>query len=102
MPIAGGSYFRVLPTALVAWAAARADARGEPLVFYFHPYEFSSRFLRLPGGLRRNRPIARHIVLHNLAGGRLRRTLRALVGRLEFTPLRALAEAHVETPEETS
>jgi polysaccharide deacetylase family protein (PEP-CTERM system associated) len=92
LPIAGGSHFRVLPTPFVTWAAERADARGEPLVFYFHPYEFATRFLRLPGGWARNRPIARHIVLHNLAGGRLRRSLRALVGRLRFVPLRTLAQ----------
>jgi polysaccharide deacetylase family protein (PEP-CTERM system associated) len=91
VPIAGGSYFRVLPTPLVTWAAARADARREPLVFYFHPYEFATELLRLAGGLARNRPIARHVVLHNLAGGRIRRSLRALVGRFEFVPLRTLA-----------
>jgi polysaccharide deacetylase family protein (PEP-CTERM system associated) len=91
LPIAGGSHFRVLPTALVTWAADRADARGEPLVFYFHPYELATELLRLPGGLARNRPIARHVVLHNLARGRVRRSLRALARRLEFVPLRALA-----------
>lgn len=93
LPLAGGSHFRILPTSLVTWAAARADARGEPLVFYFHPYEFSAELLRLAGGWARNRPIAKHLVLHNLAGGRIRRTLRALLGRLDFVPLRALARA---------
>jgi polysaccharide deacetylase family protein (PEP-CTERM system associated) len=91
LPIAGGSHLRVLPTPLVTWAAERADARGEPLVFYFHPYEFATELLRLAGGWARNRPIARHVVLHNLAGGRIRRSLRALVGRLRFVPLRTLA-----------
>lgn len=91
LPIAGGSHFRILPTRLVTWAAQRADARREPLVFYFHPYEFAAEFLRLAGGLARNRPIAKHIVLHNLAGGRIRRSLRALVARLAFVPLRTLA-----------
>jgi polysaccharide deacetylase family protein (PEP-CTERM system associated) len=95
LPIAGGSHFRVLPTRLVTWAAGRADARAEPLVFYFHPYEFATRFLRLPGGWARNRPLARHVVLHNLAGGRLRRSLRALVSRLRFVPLRTLAKEAV-------
>lgn len=98
LPIAGGSHFRVLPTALVAWAARRADARGEPLVFYFHPYEFASGLLRLEGGWARNRPIARHLVLHNLAGGRIRRSLRALLGRLRFVPLRSLAEGAAARP----
>jgi polysaccharide deacetylase family protein (PEP-CTERM system associated) len=92
LPIAGGSHFRVLPTPLVAWAAARADRRREPLVFYFHPYEFATELLRLDGGWARNRPIARHLVLHNLGGGRVRRSLRALAGRLRFVPLRTLAQ----------
>jgi polysaccharide deacetylase family protein (PEP-CTERM system associated) len=92
LPIAGGSHLRVLPTPLVTWAAARADLRREPLVFYFHPYEFATELLRLPGGWARNRPIAKHLVLHNLGGGRIRRSLRALTGRLDFVPLRALAE----------
>ncbi len=92
LPIAGGSHFRLLPTSLVTWAAARADARREPLVFYFHPYEFATELLRLAGGWARNRPIAKHVVLHNLAGGRVRRSLRALADRLHFVPLRALAQ----------
>ncbi len=93
LPIAGGSHFRVLPTSLVTWAAGRADARGEPLVFYFHPYELATELLRLPGGWARNRPIAKHLVLHNLGRGRVRRSLRALTARLDFVPLRALARA---------
>jgi polysaccharide deacetylase family protein (PEP-CTERM system associated) len=92
LPIAGGSHFRILPTPFVTWAADRADARREPLVFYFHPYEFATQLLRLAGGWTRNRPIAKHVVLHNLAGGRIRRSLRALVRRLDFVPLRALAQ----------
>ena len=92
LPIAGGSHFRILPTPFVTWAADRADARGEPLVFYFHPYEFATELLRLAGGWARNRPIAKHLVLHNVARGRLRRSLRALVHRLDFVPLRALAQ----------
>jgi len=102
LPIAGGSHFRLLPPPLVAWAAARADASGEPLVFYFHPYEFATELLRLDGGWARNRPIARHLVLHNLGGGRVRRSLRALVGRLSFVPLRALAEAAAAQPAHAS
>jgi len=90
VPIAGGSHFRVLPRALITWSARRADRRGESLVFYFHPYEFSRRFQHLPGGFARNRSIARHVVLHNFATRRIERTLRALLDQLRLVPLREL------------
>jgi hypothetical protein len=91
VPIAGGSHFRVLPRTFVTWAAKRADAQGDSLVFYFHPYEFTKKFLRLSGGFVKNRPIGKHVILHNLATFRIERSLRALGSRLEFVPLRDLA-----------
>lgn len=90
LPIAGGSHFRLLPRSLITWSARQADRRAESLVFYFHPYEFSKRFQHLPGGFARNRRIARHVLLHNFATGRIERTLRALLGQLRLGPLREL------------
>lgn len=94
-PIAGGSHFRVLPRAVIAWAARRADVRREAMVFYFHPYEFSQRFQFLPGGLRRNWSIARHVLLHNFATYRIEKTLRGLLAELELGPLRDLIKEQV-------
>ena len=91
VPIAGGSYFRMLPASFITWAAKRAVGRAESLVFYFHPYEFSREFLCLPGGLMRNRPIVKHVVLHNFATWRIAASLRALLRRFDFGPLRELA-----------
>jgi polysaccharide deacetylase family protein (PEP-CTERM system associated) len=91
LPIAGGSHFRVLPTQFLTWAAGAADSHGDSLVFYFHPYEFTKKFLYLPGGLARNRSIAKHVALHNFGTSRVERSLRALGARLEFVPLRELA-----------
>jgi polysaccharide deacetylase family protein (PEP-CTERM system associated) len=88
LPIAGGSHFRLLPTRFVTWAAAKA---AHSLVFYFHPYEFTRRWLYLPGGLARNRPVAKLVALHNFANGRIERSVRALGQHLDFEPLRDLA-----------
>jgi polysaccharide deacetylase family protein (PEP-CTERM system associated) len=95
-PIAGGSHFRVLPRAFVTWAARRADRTGDSLVFYFHPYEFTDRWLYLDGGLARNRPVAKLVALHNFASWRIARSLRALADNLALVPLRDLAASGVE------
>lgn len=92
LPLAGGSHFRVLPTSLVRWAAKRADRHAQSLIFYFHPYEFSKQWLRLPGGWASNRRIARHVILHNFATWRVRFTLKHLMTHLQFAPLRDIAK----------
>ena len=38
-PFAGGAYFRLLPEWAVEWFCRRLNARGEPVVFYLHPWE---------------------------------------------------------------
>lgn len=93
LPIAGGSHFRILPTALVQRAIRVPDRMAESMVFYLHPYEFARELLFLPGGLRRNRPIVKHIALHNFGIKRVERTLRMLCSRLKFVSLRDLATA---------
>jgi polysaccharide deacetylase family protein (PEP-CTERM system associated) len=93
VPIAGGSHFRLLPARFVSRAARRADARGEPLVFYFHPYEFTRRLLYLPGGFKANRSVAKLLAMHNLATSRIEHSLRRVARDLRFAPLRQLAVA---------
>jgi hypothetical protein len=75
----------------VTWAARRADELDEPLVFYFHPYEFTRRWLYADGGFARNRPIGKYVLLHNFATRRIEQSLRAVRGELDFTTLRELA-----------
>ncbi|MBA3819650.1 MAG: DUF3473 domain-containing protein [Deltaproteobacteria bacterium] len=96
LPIAGGSGWRLLPTRFLTWAADRAEARGETLIFYFHPYEFTKRLVYLSGGLKPNLKIAKHVVLHNFATYRIARSLRRILSRLQFEPLRTLAAARRE------
>jgi len=40
LPFSGGFYFRALPYRAVALATRRLNARGQGVVFYFHPWEF--------------------------------------------------------------
>ena len=96
VPIAGGSHFRLLPTCFVRWAARRADRAAEPLVFYFHPYAFTRRWLYLSGGWARNRAVGKMLALHNFATSRIERSMRAVTERLTFVPLRELAAARSE------
>jgi polysaccharide deacetylase family protein (PEP-CTERM system associated) len=39
LPIAGGSYFRLLPFPLLRRMLKHIDSQGHPLVMYFHPWE---------------------------------------------------------------
>lgn len=39
LPIAGGGYFRLFPYGFTRWALGRLNARGQPFVFYLHPWE---------------------------------------------------------------
>jgi polysaccharide deacetylase family protein (PEP-CTERM system associated) len=93
IPIAGGSHFRLLPTSFVRWAARRADARNESLVFYFHPYEFSRSWLYPAGGFAPDRTVGKLVALHNFATWRIERSLRAVSQCLRFVPLRDMAGA---------
>ena len=48
LPIAGGGYFRVFPYAFTKWGIQRANAAGEPAIFYIHPWEIDPDQPRLP------------------------------------------------------
>jgi polysaccharide deacetylase family protein (PEP-CTERM system associated) len=50
LPIAGGGYFRVFPYAFTKWAIRRANAGGEPAMFYIHPWEIDPNQPRLSVG----------------------------------------------------
>jgi hypothetical protein len=54
IPCAGGAYFRILPYRLVRVMLQRLVDRGEPIVFYLHPWEIDpdQPRIRLPIGLQ--------------------------------------------------
>jgi polysaccharide deacetylase family protein (PEP-CTERM system associated) len=50
VPVGGGAYWRVLPTAVIARTLGGLIARGAVPALYFHPYEFDPEPLRADGG----------------------------------------------------
>ena len=55
IPCGGGVYFRALPYSATRWLFRRMQGRGEPIVFYLHPWELDPeqpRFKEAPVTLR--------------------------------------------------
>ncbi|MBI1189858.1 MAG: DUF3473 domain-containing protein [Tepidisphaera sp.] len=48
LPFAGGVYFRAFPMFLIRRCFRRLEARGERVVFYFHPWEIDEGQPRIP------------------------------------------------------
>jgi polysaccharide deacetylase family protein (PEP-CTERM system associated) len=94
LPVAGGSYFRLLPDRVLYRALNGIDESGDTAVLYFHPYEFPSGLL-VPSRLAwrrsleaRNLPfMISRIVLHNVRTSVIARRLKPLLGQLTFMPL---------------
>lgn len=86
LPFAGGVYFRVLPYAWIEHAMAGLERRGEPLVFYFHPWELDCeqpRLVDVPPFLA-----WRHSARRASMATRLAR----LLSRVRFTSLRDVSD----------
>ena len=94
LPIAGGSYFRLLPGRLLQRALNAIDESGRTAVLYFHPYEFHT------GWLSPSRPAWRRslrasnlkftlsrILLHNFRTNLIGERLKPLLSRFRFMPL---------------
>jgi len=91
LPIAGGSYFRLIPAPLLRRALQSATADGCTAVLYFHPYEFSEDWLYVSGLGRKNLAIARSLALHNFQTRRVRERLVAMLRSFRFAPLGELS-----------
>jgi polysaccharide deacetylase family protein (PEP-CTERM system associated) len=50
LPVGGGAYWRILPTAVIARSLRGLLAAGAAPALYFHPYEFDPEPLRADGG----------------------------------------------------
>ncbi len=48
LPIGGGGYFRLLPYSIVKKAISSINNKGQPAVFYLHPYELDTDELLKP------------------------------------------------------
>ena len=51
----GGGFFRLLPAALTDFAVRQVNRRGQPAVFYFHPWEIDPSQPRVTGAPLRSR-----------------------------------------------
>ena len=74
LPSSGGGYFRLLPYALSRWMIGRVNADdGEPVIFFFHPWEIDHGQPRVAGIDLKTR--FRHYVNIGRMEQRLRRLL---------------------------
>jgi polysaccharide deacetylase family protein (PEP-CTERM system associated) len=80
LPVAGGGYFRLLPSAVLERAFRSLLARREPVVVYCHPYEFN------PGELKeyRGRVSPWFLAKQGLGRGRFVKRVRHLLTALPF------------------
>jgi polysaccharide deacetylase family protein (PEP-CTERM system associated) len=94
LPVAGGSYFRLLPGSLLRRALDDIDAGGRTAVLYFHPYEFHRGWLNpsWPAWRRSLRAsnlkfTLSRILLHNFRTNLIGERLKPLLSRFRFMPL---------------
>ena len=95
-PVAGGSYFRLLPYWLTRAAIRKVNRQGRPAILYFHPYEFAENKLdaTIPKPPpRANFTYIKYSTLHNFARERLRKNFTKLLGDFEFVPISELIRA---------
>jgi polysaccharide deacetylase family protein (PEP-CTERM system associated) len=100
LPVAGGSYYRLMPRRVLRRALEQIERARRPAVLYFHPYEFHRGWLYLSGLSWRQRLNAAHLrfgVLHNVATGAVSGRLRSLLAEFKFAPLRELYREHTVT-----
>ena len=72
--VTGGGFFRLLPAAITDRAVRRANAAGQPAVFYFHPWEVDPGQPRVPSAPLRSR--LRHYSRLGAMAGKLRGLVR--------------------------
>lgn len=90
LPVAGGSYFRLLPARLLQRAFHDLDEDGATAVLYFHPYEFHRGWLAVKklSWRQRLRPSTmKYTLLHNACTRQIAGRLQSLLRRYSFQPL---------------
>jgi polysaccharide deacetylase family protein (PEP-CTERM system associated) len=90
LAIAGGTYWRLWPRAVLDRALRDLEAEHVPAVLYFHPYEFHRGFLRLSNlgwASTLNPAYLKYVALHNMMTGRIGSRLSAVLRRHPFQPL---------------
>jgi Domain of unknown function (DUF3473) len=88
-PVAGGGYFRLLPSWMVRRAVGRLNRQRMPAILYMHPYELD------PGGVGAHRESGVRVgrvreVTQEMFRGRMERRLHRLFESFRFTTMRDL------------
>ncbi len=81
LPVGGGGYFRLFPTAWIVRSIQHVNAQGRPIMFYFHPWELD------PGQPRPPMPW-RHRFRHYVNLHRTESKLEYLFRSVHFAPAR--------------
>ena len=93
LPVAGGSYFRLLPAHLLRRALNALDENERTAVLYFHPYEFHTGWLVPSQRAWRNLRASNlkftlsRILLHNFRTKLIGERLKPLLAQFTFMPL---------------
>jgi polysaccharide deacetylase family protein (PEP-CTERM system associated) len=94
LPVAGGSYFRLLPRRVLHRALNDIDISKRTAVLYFHPYEFHHGWLNPSRRAWQRSLRANHlkftlsrILLHNFRTNLICQRLRSLLVQFKFVPL---------------
>ena len=89
VPIGGGSYWRLLPEALVLRGLRSAVTTGGLPAVYLHPYEISPEPLRArlprPASVKQRLTAAERSLWRNAARGRMQVRLRAVAGTFKLS-----------------
>jgi polysaccharide deacetylase family protein (PEP-CTERM system associated) len=83
-PVAGGGYWRLMPTALIRAAVRRVAAEGLVMITYLHPYEFDTRRLSAATAAGWSARSLRHHLKQNIRRGSMYGKLDALLAEFRF------------------
>lgn len=90
-PMAGGSYFRLLPYYLVKKSIANFNAEGRIAVMYFHPYEFVRNKVFISSSeikMEMRKTYFKYKILHNFASKNVVRKFKRLLSDYIFIPVK--------------
>lgn len=100
LPIAGGSYLRLVPAGLVRWAIRALNRGGQMAVLYVHSYEFEEGSLTLPvHAYPRRKPFYRSAQTLKFGWGRGARQQNKLTALLKSFPFAPLCEIYSDGEE---
>ena len=85
-PFCGGGYIRLLPCFVVETAIQKLNSAGNPVILYFHPYEFSKEGGSIAtGNFKTNLKFRLYKASQNWGRTRSERKLRTLLTHFEFS-----------------